>query len=459
MYIYQLLNIFNYGMIETEMYMKKCVCNMRKGIKMTLLIKNGHVVDPASRLDDIADVLVRDGSIVKVMPQIQEAADQQIDADGCYVMPGFIDLHVHLRDPGFERKETVVTGAAAAAHGGFTTIVAMPNTRPVVDNADVVNYVRHKAGSVTKVNVLQAGAITKKMEGRQLADIEQMVRAGSPAISEDGKSVMNAYLLQEAMKLAKRLDIPVLSHCEDINLVNGGVVNADDNAFKSELPGITNSVENVIIIRDVQLARETGAKLHLCHCSTKESVEIVKMAKARGNRVSAEVCPHHFTLTSDDMIYGDTNYKMNPPLRTKEDVNALRQGLKEDIIDVIATDHAPHTKEEKNDSMLRAPFGIIGLETAASLTYTELVLGGYLTPMQMAEKMSGNPARVLGIDKGSLQEGKTADIVIFDPNKTYTIDASRFASKSRNTPFQGRTVTGAVRATIAGGEVIYQSNW
>jgi len=308
-----------------------------------------------------------------------------------------------------------------------------------------------------KVNVLQAGAITKKMEGRQLADIEKMVQAGSPAISEDGKSVMNAYLLQEAMKLAKRLDIPVLSHCEDINLVNGGVVNADENAQKSELPGITNSVENVIIIRDVQLAKETGARLHLCHCSTKESVEIVKMAKARGNRVSAEVCPHHFTLSSDDMVAGDTNFKMNPPLRTKADVEALRQGLKEDIMDVIGTDHAPPTNEDKNDSMLRAPFGIIGLETAAALTYSELVLGGYLTPMQMAEKMSWHPAQVLGIDKGSLQEGKTADLVIFDPEKTYTIDAARFASKSRNTPFHGRQVTGAVRATIAGGEVIYQA--
>ncbi len=424
---------------------------------MTLLIKNGRVIDPAAKQDMVADVLVRDGKIAKVMPDIQESADRQIDAGGCFVMPGFIDLHVHLRDPGFERKETVVTGAAAAAHGGYTTIVAMPNTKPVVDNADVVNYVHNKAKSVTKVNILQAGAITKKMEGLQLADIEKMVRAGSPAISEDGKSVMNAYVLQEAMKLANRLDIPVLSHCEDKNLVNGGVVNADENAQKSELPGITNSVENVIIIRDVQLAKETGARLHLCHCSTKESVEIVKMAKARGNRVSAEVCPHHFTLSSDDMPTGDTNYKMNPPLRTKEDVEALRQGLKQDIIDVIATDHAPHAKDEKNDSMLRAPFGIVGLETAAALTYTELVLGGYLTPMQMAEKMSYHPARVLGIDKGSLQEGKTADIVIFDPEKTYTIDASRFASKSRNTPFHGRTVTGAVRATIAGGEIIYEA--
>ncbi len=425
---------------------------------MTLLIRNGRVIDPAADFDSAADVLVEDGKISKVMPKIEETADQQINAEGCFVMPGFIDLHVHLRDPGFERKETVVTGAAAAARGGYTTIVAMPNTKPVVDNADVVNYVHNKAKNMTKVNILQAGAITKKMEGTQLADIARMVQAGSPAISEDGKSVMNAYLLREAMKLAQQLDIPILSHCEDRNLLNGGVVNDDENARKNGLPGISNSVEDVIAIRDVLLAEDTGAKLHLCHCSTKESVEIIKIAKYKNVRISAEVCPHHFTLTSDDMIQGDTNYKMNPPLRTKEDVEALRQGLKDNVIDVIATDHAPHTKDDKNDSMLRAPFGIIGLETAAALTYTELVLGGYLTPMQMAEKMSRNPARVIGIDKGSLEPGKTADLVIFDPNKTYTIDASKFASKSRNTPFDGRKVTGAVRATIAGGEIIYQAN-
>lgn len=305
---------------------------------------------------------------------------------------------------------------------------------------------------MAKVNILQAGAITKKMEGMQLADIEQMVLAGSPAVSEDGKSVMNAYLLREAMQLAKKLDIPVLSHCEDRNLLNGGVVNDDENAKKYGLPGISNSVEDVIAMRDVMLAKDTGAKLHLCHCSTKDSVEIVRAAKEKNVRITAEVCPHHFTLSSDDMIPGDTNYKMNPPLRKREDVEALRQGLKEGIMDVIATDHAPHAKEEKNDSMLRAPFGIVGLETAAALTYTELVLSGCLSVMQMAEKMSLNPARVIGLDKGSLEPGKAADLVIFDPHKTYKIEASQFASKSRNTPFNGWEVTGAVRATIVGGD-------
>ena len=424
---------------------------------MTLLIKNGRVLNPSNGQDCVTDLLIRDGSIAEISPQISESADREINAAGFFVMPGFIDLHVHLRDPGFEYKETVATGAAAAARGGFTTIVAMPNTKPAADNPDVIRYVHNKAQSTSKVNVLQAGAVTQKMAGEQLSDIEGMVQAGSPAISEDGKSVMNASLMQQAMRIANQLDIPVLSHCEEKTLLHGGVVNDDENAAKNGLPGISNLVENMIAVRDVMLAKDTGAKLHLCHCSTKESVEIVKLARERGVRISAEACPHHFTLSSDDMVPGDTNFKMNPPLRTREDVQALREGLRDGIIDVIATDHAPHSQSDKNDSMLRAPFGIIGLETAAALAYTELVLGGYLTPMQMAERMSFRPAQVLGLDKGSIEPGKPADIVIFDPEKTYEIHAADFASKSRNTPFHGRRVTGAVRVTIAGGEVIYQS--
>ena len=423
---------------------------------MVVLIKNGRVIDPATGTDGNYDVLIRDGIIAKIEKKITEKADREIDAKGCYVMPGFIDLHVHLRDPGFEQKETVVTGASAAARGGYTTILAMPNTKPVVDNVDVLNYVHNKAKNMTKIHVLQVGAITKGMKGEELSDIREMVAAGCPAISEDGKSVMNAGLLRDAMLLAKELDIPVLSHCEDINLVRGGVVNEDENSRKKGLPGITNSVEDIIALRDVLLAKDTGAKLHLCHCSTRESVEIVRVAKDEGVQISAEVCPHHFTLTSDDMPDGDTNYKMNPPLRTKKDVETLRQGLKDDILNVISTDHAPHTKDEKNQSMLKAPFGIVGLETAAALTHTELVLGGYLTPMQMAAKMSYNPARVIGSGRGSLKPGSPADVVIFDPQATYKIDASKFASKSRNTPFDGREVTGEVRMTIVDGEVVYR---
>ena len=424
---------------------------------MLLLIKNGTVINPGDKTQQKADVLVEDGVIKKIAPKQSVKADKVIDAKDCLVMPGFIDLHVHLRDPGQAEKETVETGAKAAAHGGYTTIVAMPNTKPVVDNPDVVNYVHHKAEDVAVVNVLQVGAITVGQRGTELADIEGMVEAGIPAISEDGKSVMNAQIYREAMTLARKYDIPVLAHCEDINLVHGGVVNADEATAKMHFPGITNSVEDIIIARDIMLAKETGAALHLCHCSTKDSVRMVEVAKKEGIRVTAEVCPHHFTLTSDDIKEDDANYKMNPPLRTKEDVEALKEGLKNDIMDVISTDHAPHTAIEKGAGIKHAPFGIVGLETVAALTMTELVDKGYLTIMQMAEKMSYNPAKVLGLDKGVVEEGKVADLVVFNPKKEYEIDPSTFYSKSRNTPFGGKKVKGEVEATIVAGEVVYEN--
>ena len=403
------------------------------------------------------DVLVEDGIVKKMEKQIREEAERIIDAKGCYVMPGFIDLHVHLRDPGLTHKETIETGCLAAAHGGFTTILAMPNTKPVADCPEVIRYVHEKAKELGIVNVLQVGAVTKGQAGAELSNIEGMIKAGCPAISEDGKSVMNSRLYREAMKIAAKYDIPVLAHCEDINLVDGGVMNADTNAEKLGQRGITNSVEDVIVARDIMLSRDTSAKLHLCHCSTKDSVAMVEKAKEEGLKVTAEVCPHHFTLTSADIREEEiTNYKMNPPLRTKEDVEALKAGLRDDIMDVISTDHAPHSAEEKNAPMEKAPFGIVGLETAACLTYTELVAKGYLTPMQMAAKMSYNPAKVIGIDKGNIAPGKVADIVIFDPNESYTIDKNEFKSMGKNTPFHGYQVTGRVRMTLTGGKVVYE---
>ncbi|MFP3156043.1 dihydroorotase [Lachnospiraceae bacterium ZAX-1] len=422
---------------------------------MLLLIKNGRIIDPASDRDQIADILIEEGVITKVAPKIEVKADRTIDASDCFVMPGFIDLHVHLRDPGLEHKETVYTGAKAAVCGGFTTILAMPNTKPVVDNADIVSYVHNKAKDINLAHVLQVGAITKGQHGKELADIERMVEAGIPAISEDGKSVMNAQLYLEAMTLAAKFDIPVLAHCEDSNLANNGVMNAGTKAEELRLPGITNLVEDIIIARDIMIAEETGAALHLCHCSTKNSVDMVKRGKEMGILVTAEVCPHHFTLSTDDMIEYDSNYKMNPPLRTVEDVEALKIGLKNDIIDVIATDHAPHSKDEKDESMRLAPFGIVGLETAAALTMTQLVDTGFLTPLQMAEKLSYNPAKIIGLDKGSLEIGKVADIVVFDPKKEYIIDKNTFCSKGRNTPFHGKKVKGQVLFTIVDGRIVY----
>ena len=425
---------------------------------MKLLIKGGRVLNPATGMDEIADVLVVDNKVAAIEKTIEETSDKVIDAAGKFVMPGFIDLHVHFRDPGLTHKEDILTGMASAAHGGYTSVLAMPNTKPVADSAEVITYVHEKAKEGKCINVYQVGAITVGQAGAELSDIKGMVEAGCPALSEDGKSVMNANLYRESMKIAAELDIPILAHCEDINMVNGGCVNADAKTKEMGLPGITNSVEDVIVARDILIAKETGARLHLCHCSTADSVKMVKAAKEEGLPVSAEVCPHHFVLTSDDITdAANTDFKMNPPLRTREDVDALKQGLKDGIMEVISTDHAPHTAEEKNTVMQKAPFGIVGLETAACLTYSELVLGGIFTPMQMAAAMSYNPAKVMKWEKGDIAPGKVADIVVFDPNVTYKIDKTTFASKGQNTPFHGYEVTGKVVCTICDGNVVFES--
>lgn len=424
---------------------------------MRILIKNGHILDPDTKMDQIADLLIEDDKIKEVGEHLKAETDQVVDAKGCYVMPGLIDMHVHLRDPGLTHKEDIITGALAAAKGGVTTMLAMPNTKPVMDEPTRVSYVINKAKDYAKVNVFQVGAITKGMKGEELSDIEGMVKVGIPAISEDGKSVMNSQLYKEAMQIAQRLQIPVLAHCEDIDLVNGGCMNQDEKSEEFGLPGISNAVEDCIVARDIILAEETGCHLHLCHCSTEASVDMLEEAKKKGISVTGEVCPHHFTLTSDDMVKGDTNYKMNPPLRTEKDRQALLRGLKEDIFDVISTDHAPHSFAEKNQSMEKAPFGIVGLETSVALTITELVDKGWITPMQMAEKMSYHPARILHMeDRGSLRPGKRADVVVIDPKEEYTIDVKSFVSKGKNSPFDGRKVKGKVKVTICGGTVVYE---
>ena len=423
---------------------------------MNILIKNGRIIDPATRTDQIGDLYIEGGKIKEISEDITPAnGDKVIDASGCYVMPGLIDLHVHLRDPGLTYKEDVVSGSKAAAKGGFTTILAMPNTKPVIDEGDRVRYVHNKAAELAPVHVLQIGAVTKGQAGERLADIEGMIKQGIPAISEDGKSVMNAALYKEAMKIAAKHDIPVFAHCEDRNMVGKGCVNEDAHARENGLPGISNAVEDVIAARDIILAKETGVRLHLCHCSTKDSVKMIALAKEEGLPVTGEVCPHHFTLTSDDMDANNSNYKMNPPLRTKEDKDALIEGLKNDIIDVISTDHAPHSREEKNEPITKAPFGIVGLETSVALTITELVDKGILTPMQMAEKMSYNPARIIGSDRGNLKVGSPADVTVINPEEEYVIDSMTFLSKGKNTPFNGWKVKGVVRATICDGKIAY----
>ena len=423
---------------------------------MTILIKGGRILDPATKTDDVMDLFIEDGVITKRGKNIKKKAEKTIDAKGLYVMPGLVDMHVHLRDPGFTHKGDVETETRSAARGGYTTVLAMPNTKPVVDNADVVRYVHHKAESVGLVHVLQVGAVTKGQQGEELADIKEMVEAGSPAISEDGKSVMNSLLARDAMLVARDCNIPVLSHCEDKNLVGSGVVNEDENAKRWGLAGITNSVEDIMIARNILLSKDTGAHLHLCHCSTKNSVIMVKYAKLEHIPVSAEVCPHHFTLTSDDMVEGDTNYKMNPPLRRKDDVEALKKGLSDGTMEVISTDHAPHTAEEKAD-FEKAPNGVVGLETSFAAALTGLYHTGKVSLNKIVELMSVNPRKLLGLPFISIKDDETADLVIADLNKEWIVEPGKLHSKSHNTVFKGMTLKGKPIMTISKGEIRYEN--
>jgi dihydroorotase len=424
------------------------------------LIKNGRLVDPINHVDAKRDILIQDGVISRVSEKIEAKAlenfsVQEIAADGLVVFPGMIDLHVHLREPGFEYKETIESGARAAAHGGVTTLCAMPNTKPPIDTPERVLDLKKRAQKAC-VHVLPVGAVTMGQAGETLVDIESMKAAGVVAFSEDGKSVMNAKLFRQALQKMALCKIPMFSHCEEKSLVDGGVINAGKKAKQFGLPGITNAVEDIIAARDIFLAKETGAKLHLCHCSTEATVTMVHMAKTEGIDVSAEVCPHHFTLCEDDILEDHGRYKMNPPLRSQKDRQRLREGLRDGIMDVISTDHAPHGQQEKNQSMLLAPFGIVGLETSFALSYTELVETGDLTLSALIEKMSVNPAKILGLDKGNLAPGKCADLVIADIHTPYDIDASGFASKGKNTPFDGKKVLGMIKMTFVDGNIVYQ---
>ena len=436
---------------------------------MNTLIYNGRVVNPATDTNDVGYIVIKDDRIAELNTECtingtdvddivgKYNIDKTIDAADLIVSPGLIDMHVHFRDPGQTYKEDIESGSKAAAHGGFTTVVAMPNTSPVVDNTDTYDYIQDKAKKVGLVNLIQVGSVTKGMEGKELSDIEGMTEHGMIAISEDGKSVMNSGLYRRAMRIAADKGIITLAHCEDINLVEGGVMNKGAVSDNLGLNGISNAVENVITARDIMIAEETGARLHLCHCSTKESVDMLRDAKAKGIDVSGEVCPHHFILTEDDISGDNAMYKMNPPLRSTRDRDALISGLSEGVFEVISTDHAPHSMEEKAKSMKDAPFGIVGLETSLPLSYTYLVQKGVISLSELIKKMSTNSARRLGIDKGDISVGKIADITIFDTKEKYKIDSNTFVSKGKNTPFNGMEVSAEVKYTILGGKITYEN--
>lgn len=423
---------------------------------MGTLIRNGRVIDPASGKDGIYDILIEDGMIAGVDASIPKGDNDIIDAAGCFVMPGLVDLHVHFREPGFEYKETIKTGSMAAAHGGVTTVFPMPNTKPVIDSVDMYDKVQTIIDRDAVVNVHQVASVTLRQQGETPVDVAALKKAGCIAISEDGKSVMNSQVYREAMKAAAAEDVLVMAHCEDKNLVNGGALNEGVASRRYHVNGITNAVEDVIVARDILLSKETGCRLHLCHCSTADSVKLIKAAKDEGLKVTGEVCPHHFMLCDEDIIEDNADYKMNPPLRSRADMEAVREGLRNGTMDVISTDHAPHSAEEKAKPIGAAPFGITGIETSLCLTYTGLVLTGILTPMQMVEKMSYNPAKIAGIDRGTLLPGRPADIIIVNVDDEIVIDRNNFISKGHNTPFDGYKVKGIVEYTIVGGKIVYK---
>jgi len=421
---------------------------------MKLLIKGGTVIDPAAGKVAEKDILLADGKIAETGTDLSTGGVEVLDAGGKLVAPGLIDMHVHLREPGFEAKETIFSGTRAAARGGFSTVACMPNTNPVADNAAIIAYIKNRARAKGAVNAFPIGAITRESKGEELAEMGDMKEAGAVAFSDDGMPVMNAGLLRRAMQYARMLGLTIISHCEDKNLSAGGAMHEGYMSTVLGLKGITSSAEDVMVARDILLAEETGCRLHIAHVSTAGSVRLIRAAKARGVKVTAEVTPHHFSLTAEAVAGYDTSTKVNPPLRTAADVAAVKEGLADGTIDVIATDHAPHTVEEKDVEYELAPFGLVGLETAVGLVWTELVATGVLTPLQAITKLTINPASILGLSKGTLMTCADADITIIDPEISWTVEPAQFAGKGRNTPFTGRLLKGLPYATIVSGRIV-----
>jgi dihydroorotase len=421
----------------------------------SLLIKNGRVIDPASGQDGLADVLLQDGRVAKVARNLDGDGAEVLDATGMVVAPGFIDMHVHLREPGIEHSETIETGARAAAAGGFTSICCMPNTLPVNDNATVTSYIIERARQYAVVNVFPIGAITKNSAGEELAAFGSMKNAGIVAISDDGRPVMNARVMRRAMQMAKSFDLPVIDHCEDLNLSAGGEMHEGVQSTRLGLRGIPGSSEDVMVARDILLAESSGARYHVAHISSRHSIHMVQFAKKRGLHVSCEATPHHFALTDADIASYDSSYKMKPPLRSDCDVAAVYEGIISGTVDAIATDHAPHPGSEKMQEFEKCPFGIIGLETALGLSLEKLVHSGKITLMRLVELFTIGPARILHLDRGTLAPGAAGDVTLFDTERTWTYDVNRSYSKSKNTPFDGWHFRGGPVATVVGGKVVW----
>jgi dihydroorotase len=425
---------------------------------MKLILRNGRVIDPANDRDEIADVLVADGIIAAVGQNLDGTGAEEFDATGLIVAPGFIDMHVHLREPGFEHAETIESGARAAAAGGFTSVCCMPNTKPVNDSATVTSYIVERARRAAAVNVYPIGAITRGSEGEELAAIGSMKAAGVVAISDDGRPVMNARVMRRAMETACALELPIINHCEDLNLSAGGDMHEGIESTRLGLRGIPAASEDVMVARDILLAELTGARYHVAHLSTKHSVAMVAYAKSKGLKVTCEVTPHHFALADAHMKPYDANYKMKPPLRGCEHVEAALAGIESGTVDALATDHAPHPGSEKMQEFEKCPFGILGLETAISLTLEKLVHPGRIPIRRMVELYTTGPARILSLPRGTLSVGAAADITVIDETLEWIYDVNRSPSRSRNSPFDGAAFRGGAVATVVGGVVVWNRN-
>jgi dihydroorotase len=424
---------------------------------MQYLLKNGRLIDPVTRRDEETDIHIVDGKIVRIAKGLSVPAAQVIELTGKVVAPGFIDIHVHLREPGFEYKETILTGCTAAAAGGFTAVCCMPNTNPPIDDESVVRFIKEKARKAMNglVDVYPVAAVTKERKGEHLAPLAELAAAGAVAFSDDGDPVHDADIMRRALEYASMYDRPVIQHAQDMPMTKGGAMNEGYTATRLGIPGMPPVAEDAVLARDIQITKYTGARYHLAHMSTAGATAMMRAAKAEGLKVTCEVTPHHFSLTDEAVGGFDTNTKMNPPLRTKEDVEALKKGLKDGTIDVIATDHAPHSFDEKQVEFQSAPFGIVGLETALGLVVTELVDGGVLTLSQMIEKMSTNPRRIMNLPEIRIAEGQPANLTIFDPAAEWIVDTQAFKSKSKNSPFGGRKLTGKPVGVINNGEAYW----
>jgi dihydroorotase len=421
-----------------------------------LVIKNGRVVDPSQDVDTICDVAIEDGIIREIARGIDSTGSEIIDASGLIVAPGFIDMHVHLREPGFEHSETIETGSRTAAAGGFTSICCMPNTQPVNDSPTVTHYILERARQKAPVNVYPIGAITKNSAGEQLASIASMKKAGIVAISDDGRPVMNARVTRRAMELARSLNLPLIQHCEDLHLSAGGDMHEGVTSTRLGLRGIPRASEDVMVARDILLAELTGARYHVAHISSKNAAQMVAYAKSKGLPVTAEATPHHFALADSDMPPYNSNYKMKPPLRDRCDVRAVTEGLVNGTIDAIATDHAPHPGDEKMQEFERCPFGILGLETAIGLSLQHLYHSGKIALPRFISLFTMNPANILSLDRGTMRPGSIADITILGLDHEWIYDVNRSPSKSRNSPFDGHRFRGGPIATIVGGQVVWR---